>query len=67
MSNFLKIKKNINSVVKYEAGISKLADRKKVVKLSSNEGAFGASTKVKKKSALAVLARKLRFKSAIHM
>jgi len=49
MSNFLKIKKNINSVLKYEAGISKLADRKKVVKLSSNEGAFGASTKVKKK------------------
>ena len=41
MSNFLKINKNINSVVKYEAGISKLADRKKVVKLSSNEGAFG--------------------------
>ena len=48
MSNFLKIKKNINSVIKYEAGISKLADRKKVVKLSSNEGAFGTSTKVKK-------------------
>ena len=34
MSNFLKIKKNINSVVKYEAGISKLADRKKIIKLS---------------------------------
>ena len=49
MSNFLKIKKNIISVVKYEAGISKLADRKKIIKLSSNEGAFGASTKVKKK------------------
>tara|TARA_Y100000590_G_scaffold190232_1_gene216517 strand:- start:565 stop:1665 length:1101 start_codon:yes stop_codon:yes gene_type:complete len=48
MSNFLKIKKNISSVVKYEAGISKLADRKKVVKLSSNEGAFGASPKIKK-------------------
>ena len=48
MSNFLKIKKNIISVVKYEAGISKLADRKKVVKLSSNEGAFGTSTKVKR-------------------
>ena len=48
MSNFLKIKKNINSVIKYEAGISKLADRKKVVKLSSNEGAFGTSNKIKK-------------------
>ena len=48
MSNFLKIKKNINSVVKYEAGISKLAARKTVVKLSSNEGAFGTSTKIKK-------------------
>ena len=48
MNNFLKIKKNINSVVKYEAGISKLADRKKVIKLSSNEGTFGTSTKVKK-------------------
>ena len=48
MGNFLKIKKNINSVIKYEAGISKLADRKKVVKLSSNEGAFGTSNKIKK-------------------
>ena len=48
MSNFLKIKKNINSVVKYEAGLSKLADRKKIVKLSSNEGAFGASPKIRK-------------------
>ena len=48
MSNFLKIKKNINSVVKYEAGISKLADRKKIIKLSSNEGAFGVSPKIKK-------------------
>ena len=48
MSNFLKIKQNIDSVVKYEAGISKLADRKTVVKLSSNEGAFGTSTKIKK-------------------
>jgi histidinol-phosphate aminotransferase len=47
MSNFLKIRKNINSVVKYEAGISKLADRKKIIKLSSNEGAFGASPKIK--------------------
>ena len=47
MSNFLKIKKNINSVVKYEAGISKLADRKKIIKLSSNEGAFGTSSKIK--------------------
>ena len=49
MSSFLKIKKNINSVVKYEAGISKLADRKKIIKLSSNEGAFGTSSKIKKK------------------
>ena len=49
MSNFLKIKKNINSVVKYEAGISKLADRKKIIKLSSNEGAFGTSSKIKKR------------------
>ena len=49
MSNFLKIKKNINSVVKYEAGISKLAARNKVIKLSSNEGAFGTSSKIKKK------------------
>ena len=48
MSNFLKINKNINSVVKYEAGISKLADRKKIIKLSSNEGAFGTSSKIKK-------------------
>ena len=48
MSNFLKIKKNINSVVKYEAGISKLADRKKIIKLSSNESAFGVSPKIKK-------------------
>ena len=48
MSNFLKINKNINSVVKYEAGISKLADRKKIIKLSSNEGAFGTSPKIKK-------------------
>ena len=48
MSNFLKIKKNINSVVKYEAGISKLADRKKIIKLSSNEGALGVSPKIKK-------------------
>ena len=48
MSNFLKIKKSINSVVKYEAGISKLADRKKIIKLSSNEGAFGVSPKIKK-------------------
>ena len=47
MSNFLKIKKNINSVVKYEAGISKLADRKKIIKLSSNESAFGVSPKIK--------------------
>jgi len=47
MSNFLKISKNINSVVKYEAGISKLADRKKIIKLSSNEGAFGTSSKIK--------------------
>ncbi len=47
MSNFLKIRKNINSVVKYEAGISKLADRKKIIKLSSNESAFGASPKIK--------------------
>ena len=50
MSNFLKIKKNINSVVKYEAGISKLADRKKIIKLSSNESAFGVSPKIKKKN-----------------
>ena len=42
------MKKNINSVVKYEAGLSKLADRKKIVKLSSNEGAFGASPKIRK-------------------
>ena len=48
MSKFLKIKKNINSVVKYEAGISKLADRNKIIKLSSNEGAFGTSPKIKK-------------------
>jgi len=48
MSNFLKIKKNINSVVKYEAGISKLAARNKIIKLSSNEGAFGTSSKIKK-------------------
>ena len=48
MSNFLKIKKNINCVVKYEAGISKLADRNKIIKLSSNEGAFGTSPKIKK-------------------
>jgi len=48
MSNFLKIKKNINSVVNYEAGISKLADRKKIIKLSSNESAFGVSLKIKK-------------------
>ena len=48
MSNFLKIKKNINSVVKYEAGISKFADRKKIIKLSSNEGAFGTNPKIKK-------------------
>ena len=48
MSNFLKINKNINSVVKYEAGISKLSDRKQIIKLSSNEGAFGTSSKVKK-------------------
>ena len=40
MSNFLKIKKNINSVVKYEAGISKFADRKKIIKLSSNSSKF---------------------------
>ena len=49
MNTFLKLKKNIKSVIQYEAGISKLADRKKVIKLSSNEGVFGASTKVKKK------------------
>ena len=48
MSYFLKIKKNINSVVKYEAGIAKLADRKKIIKLSSNEGAFGTNPKIKK-------------------
>jgi histidinol-phosphate aminotransferase len=48
MSNFLKIKKNIKSVVKYEAGIFKLADRNKIIKLSSNEGAFGTSSKIKK-------------------
>ena len=48
MSTFLKLKKNIKSVIQYEAGISKLADRKKVIKLSSNEGVFGASIKVKK-------------------
>ena len=48
MNNFLEIRKNINSVVKYEAGISKLADRNKIIKLSSNEGAFGASTKIKR-------------------
>ena len=29
MDNFLKINKKINSVVKYEAGLSKLADKKK--------------------------------------
>jgi len=46
MSNYLKIKKNVKSVVKYEAGISKLADRKKIIKLSSNEGALGTSEKV---------------------
>ena len=48
MSNFLKIKKNINSVVKYVAGISQLADRKTRIKLSSNEGAFRVSPKIKK-------------------
>ena len=49
MGNFLNIKKNLNSVIKYEAGISKLANRKKIIKLSSNEGAFGVSPKVKKR------------------
>ena len=48
MTNFLKINKNIDSVVKYEAGISKIASNKRVIKLSSNEGAFGRSLKVKK-------------------
>ena len=48
MDNFLKINKKINSVVKYEAGLSKLADKKKIFKLSSNENSFGASFKVKK-------------------
>ena len=48
MSNFLKIKKNINSVLKYEAGIFKFSNRKKIIKLSSNEGAFGTSSKIKK-------------------
>tara|TARA_B100001013_G_C24620329_1_gene446955 strand:+ start:126 stop:1223 length:1098 start_codon:yes stop_codon:yes gene_type:complete len=48
MSNFLKVKKNINNVIKYEAGISKLANSKKTIKLSSNEGALGSSPKVKK-------------------
>ena len=48
MDNFLKINKKINSVVKYEAGLSKLADKKKIIKLSSNENSFGASFKVKK-------------------
>ena len=35
MTNFLKINKNIDSVVKYEAGISKIASNKKVIKLST--------------------------------
>ena len=48
MSNLLKIKKNITSVFKYEAGIFKLADRNKIIKLSSNEGAFGTSSGIKK-------------------
>ena len=46
MSNILKIKKKINSVIKYEAGLSKIANKKKgIIKLSSNEGALGSSDK----------------------
>ena len=43
MSKILKIKKQLSNITKYEAGISKLANIKKVIKLSSNEGAFGPS------------------------
>ncbi len=49
MNNFLNILKKYKSVVEYEAGISKLANKKKIIKLSSNEGAFGISNKVIKK------------------
>ena len=43
-----KIKKQLSNITKYEAGISKLANIKKVIKLSSNEGAFGPSLKALK-------------------
>ena len=49
MNNFLNIIKKYKSVVEYEAGISKLANKKKAIKLSSNEGAFGISYQVIKK------------------
>ena len=48
MSKILKIKKQLSNITKYEAGISKLANIKKVIKLSSNEGAFGPCLKTLK-------------------